>query len=52
MCIMIKHDDDVIGVLNLADKSDGNFTKDDMLIASIISELLGALLARTDLNTL
>ena len=52
MCIMIKHADEVQGVLNLADKADGGFTKEDMLIASIISELLGALLARTDLNTL
>ena len=52
MCIMIRHEDDIKGVLNLADKSGGNFTKDDMLITSIISELLGALLARIDLNTL
>jgi len=52
MCIMIRHEDDIMGVLNLADKSDGNFTKEDMLITSIISELLGALLARIDLNTL
>lgn len=52
MCILIKHADEAKGILNLADKSSGGFTKDDMLIASIISELLGALLARTDINTL
>lgn len=52
MCIVIKHEEDIKGVLNLADKASGNFTKDDMLITSIISELLGALLARIDLNTL
>ncbi|MRR14058.1 GAF domain-containing protein [archaeon] len=52
MCILIKHVDVIQGVLNLADKSGSGFTKDDMIIASIISELLGALLARIDLNTL
>lgn len=51
ICLMIKHEDDIVGVLNLADKANGGFTKDEMLIASIISELLGALLARIDLNT-
>ncbi len=49
MCILIKHGGDTKGVLNLADKPGGGFRKDDMLIASIISELLGALLARIDL---
>lgn len=52
MCILISHASTTLGVLNLADKTDGGFTKEDLLIASIISELLGALLARTDLNTL
>ncbi len=52
MCIMIRHGDEMKGVLNLADKAHGGFTKDDMLITSIISELFGALLARIDLNTL
>ena len=51
MCILIKHADSVQGVLNLADKPDGGFSKEDMLISSIIAELLGALLARIDLNT-
>jgi GAF domain-containing protein len=46
MCILIRHNDNVLGVLNLADKSNGNFTRDDMLIASIICELLGAVLGR------
>jgi len=50
MCILIKHADDIKGVLNLADKPDGGFSKEDMLISSIIGELLGALLARIDLN--
>lgn len=52
MCILIKHGDEIQGVLNLADKAEGGFTKDDMLITSIIAELLGALLARIDLSTL
>jgi GAF domain-containing protein len=52
MCILIKHADEIEGVLNLADKTGSGFNKEDMLIASIISELLGALLARIDLNTL
>ena len=51
MCILIKHAEEIKGVLNLADKPKGGFTKDDMLITSVISELLGALLARRDLNT-
>lgn len=52
MCIMIKHNDDILGILNLADKPDGGFTRDDMLITSIITELLGALLARIDYSAL
>ncbi len=48
MCILIRKKDNILGVLNLADKSAGGFTKDDMLIASIICDLLGALLARID----
>ncbi len=51
MCILIRHADDTKGVLNLADKPNGGFTKEDMLISSIISELIAALLARIDLNT-
>jgi len=51
MCILIKHADSIQGVLNFADKPDGGFSKEDMLISSIIAELLGALLARIDLNT-
>lgn len=52
MCILIKHAGEIKGVLNLADKSSGGFTKDDMLITSTVSELLGALLARININTL
>lgn len=51
MCILIRHAGETKGVLNLADKASGGFTKEDMLISSIISELLAALLARIDLNT-
>ena len=51
MCIIVRHAGDIKGVLNLADKANGGFTKEDMLISSIISELLAALLARIDLNT-
>jgi GAF domain-containing protein len=46
MCILIRYKDNVLGVLNLADKSSGNFSRDDMLISSIICELLGAVLGR------
>lgn len=46
MCILIKHEDNILGVFNLADKTTGSFTKDDMLMASIVGELLGALLSR------
>jgi hypothetical protein len=52
MCILIGHKDKTLGILNLADKASGGFTKDDMLIATIICELLGAFLARTDYSTL
>jgi len=48
MCILIKKKETVLGVLNLADKPSGGFTKDDMLIATIICDLMGALLARID----
>ncbi|HPD22589.1 MAG: GAF domain-containing protein [Desulfomonilia bacterium] len=51
MCILVRHADEIKGVLNLADKANGGFTKEDMLISSIVSELLAALLARIDLNT-
>jgi len=50
MSILIKHAGEIEGVLNLADKPQTGFSKDDMLITTIISELLGALLARIDLN--
>jgi GAF domain-containing protein len=48
MCILIRHMDNVLGVLNLADKANGGFTKEDMLIASTICELLGAFLGHID----
>ncbi|HVN70483.1 MAG TPA: GAF domain-containing protein [Desulfomonilia bacterium] len=52
MCILIRQKEKVLGVLNLADKPSGGFTKDDMLIASIICDLLGAFLARIDYSSL
>lgn len=52
MCILIKQNGKTLGVLNLADKTTGDFSKDDMLIASIICELLGAFLSRIDYTTL
>ncbi|HDP26248.1 MAG TPA: GAF domain-containing protein [Deltaproteobacteria bacterium] len=52
MCIMIKHADEVLGILNLADKATNSFTRDDMLVTSIITELLGALLARIEYSAL
>jgi putative methionine-R-sulfoxide reductase with GAF domain len=52
MCILIRQDERVLGILNLADKSAGGFVKDDMLIASIICELLGAFMGRIDYSTL
>jgi GAF domain-containing protein len=48
LCILIRNKDQVLGILNLADKATGGFTKDDMLIATIICELLGVVLAKTD----
>jgi GAF domain-containing protein len=52
ICVLIRHKDNVLGILNLADKSAGGFTKDDMLIATIICELLGAFLGRIDYSSL
>jgi GAF domain-containing protein len=52
MCILIRQKEKVLGILNLADKSAGGFNKDDMLIASIICDILGAFLARIDYNAL
>ncbi len=52
MCILIKQNEKALGVLNLADKTSGDFSKDDMLIASIICELLGAFLSRIDYTAL
>ncbi|MGO9145097.1 MAG: GAF domain-containing protein [Desulfomonilia bacterium] len=52
MCILIRQKEKVLGILNLADKAAGGFTKDDMLIASMICDLLGAFLARIDYSAL
>ena len=52
MCILIRQKEKVLGILNLADKAAGGFTKDDMLIASMICDLLGAFLARIDYRAL
>ncbi|MCD6570064.1 MAG: GAF domain-containing protein [Deltaproteobacteria bacterium] len=50
MSILITHDNEIKGVLNLADKGPDGFNKDDMLVVSTIAELLGALLNRIDLS--
>jgi GAF domain-containing protein len=52
LCILISHEDRVLGVLNLADKSPDGFSRADMLLASIITELLGGFLARHDLSSI
>jgi GAF domain-containing protein len=52
MCILIRHRENVLGIVNLADKASGGFTKDDMFIASIICELLGAFLGRINYTEL
>lgn len=52
MCILLRHGDEIKGIINLADKTNGGFSKEDMMIASTIGELLGALLARIDLATI
>lgn len=52
LCILISHEDRVMGVLNLADKSPDGFSRTDMLLASIITELLGGFLARHDLSAI
>ncbi len=44
MCMLIKRNSRILGLLNLADKTTGTFSKEDMLIASIACELLGAIL--------
>lgn len=48
MCILIKHENTVCGVINLADKEDGKFEQNDLLIASIVAELLGPLIGHQD----
>ena len=48
MCILIKHENRVRGVINLADKVDGQFEQNDLLIADIVAELLGPLLSHQD----
>ncbi|HOJ15302.1 MAG TPA: GAF domain-containing protein [Deltaproteobacteria bacterium] len=44
MCILIRRNEEVLGVLNLADKASGGFSREDMLFATIVCELLGAIL--------
>jgi GAF domain-containing protein len=52
MCILIRQKEKLLGILNLADKAAEGFTKDDMLIATMICDLLGAFLARIDYSNL
>jgi len=46
MCLLIKDDNNIEGVLNLADKSPDGFTRQDMLFSTIISEIIGSYLKR------
>lgn len=46
MCLLIKDDNDIEGVLNLADKTPEGFSREDMIFASIIAEFIGSYLKR------
>ncbi len=46
MCLLIKDDNEVEGVLNLADKTPGGFSREDMLFSTIIAEFIGSYLKR------
>jgi len=46
MCLLIKDDNEIEGVLNLADKAPEGFNREDMLFATIIAELIGSHLKR------
>jgi len=50
--VLIKHGEEIKGVLNLADKNSGSFNNNDMLVLSTIAELLGAILGRVDLSNI
>jgi putative methionine-R-sulfoxide reductase with GAF domain len=46
MCLLIKDDNEIEGVLNLADKAPEGFSREDMLFTTIIAELIGSHLKR------
>jgi len=46
MCLLIKDDNEIEGVLNLADKAPGGFSREDMLFSTIIAEFIGSYLKR------
>ena len=50
MCALIRNDKKIIGVINFADKISNDFTKEDLLVVSIISELIGTYLSQFDIN--
>ncbi len=52
MCILLKDSENIHGVINLADKQSGVFQKEDMLIASILGDVLGTLIPRSNITKL
>ena len=46
MSLLIKDENEIEGVLNLADKTPTGFTREDMLFSSIIAEFIGSFLKR------
>ena len=48
MCLLIKHNERILGVINLADKQDGQFEQSDLMAAGIVAELMGPLLSHQD----
>ena len=46
MCLLIKDDNEIEGVLNLADKTPPGFIREDMLFSTIIAEFIGSYLKR------
>jgi putative methionine-R-sulfoxide reductase with GAF domain len=46
MCLLIRDENEIEGVLNLADKTPTGFTREDMLFSTIIAEFIGGYLKR------
>lgn len=51
ICLLIKDDNNIEGVLNLADKSPEGFSRQDMLFSTIIAEFAGSYLKRFGIAT-